>query len=344
MRGFGPDTVYARRSGFTLIEVLVVVSIIGLLIALLLPAVQGAREASRRAACGNNLRQIGLALSAYEAAHRTFPINWAGNLFSPLGTPRNTIARPFSALTRLLPYLDQQPLYGAINFEVQNYPVNAGIYAFPFPPNRTAHETRLAVFLCPSDGGPAATPHGCNYRGNYGVGPAPGTTMENYDSGTGFYRLEGVLAPGAFPDGLSHTVAYSERLRGPGSGRVIPERDFGELHVLAGCAYRDADYALACSRVASASPKWFPAYRRAGSTWFLGDFECGGYNHAQEPNGRIPDAITMNEWTGIVTARSLHPNGVNVLMGDGSVRFVAATIARATWRGLATRSGGELVE
>jgi len=108
------------------------------------------------------------------------------------------------------------------------------------------------------------------------------------------------------------------------------------------CIYRDADYALACCQLASA--RGFPAYRRGGFTWFYGDFECAAYNHAQEPNGRIPDALEDYSWVGIATARSLHPGGVNGLMADGSVRFFQDSIARRVWRGLGTRNGDELVE
>jgi prepilin-type processing-associated H-X9-DG protein len=169
------------------------------------------------------------------------------------------------------------------------------------------------------------------------------TTMETFDSGNGFYTLPYPLSTSSFPDGLSHTVAYSERLRGTwNSTQLAPERDFGNINVLPYCTVRDADYALMCCRLASA--QGFPAYRQGGFTWFLGDFECAAYNHAQEPNGRIPDAILMNAWVGIATARSAHPGGVNALFADGSVRFAKQSIGRAVWRGLGTRNGDELVE
>jgi prepilin-type N-terminal cleavage/methylation domain-containing protein/prepilin-type processing-associated H-X9-DG protein len=332
------------RSGFTLIELLVVVSIIGLLIALVLPAVQASREAARRAQCGNNLKQIGLALHNYEASNRSFPLNWRSPRVDPArGHPWYIGGRPYSALTRLLPYLEQQPLFASINFSVETYPVFNDPSAFPFPQNLTAYATSVAVYLCPSDAASTPTRYGCNYRGNYGVGPFVSTSKETYDSGNGFYSFPGVLGSQSFPDGLAHTVAYSERLRGTGpGGGLVPARDFGEIMVMPSCITRDADTALACCRLAST--KGFPAYRLAGFTWFYGDFECTAYNHAQEPNGRIPDAITGGPWVGVVTARSLHPGGVNSLMGDGSARFVKESIARKVWRGLGTRNGDELVE
>jgi prepilin-type N-terminal cleavage/methylation domain-containing protein/prepilin-type processing-associated H-X9-DG protein len=341
-RGERRRTVTAR-SGFTLIEMLVVVSIIGLLAALLMPAVQASREAARRAQCENNLKQIGLALHNYESANTSFPLNWRNPRVDPArGFPFVIGARPYSALTRLLPYLDQQPLYASINYSVETFPAKSDS-DFPFPQNLTAYGTSLAVFLCPSDGATTPTSHGCNYRGNYGVGPMPATARETYDSGNGFFSFPGVLGSQSFPDGLSHTVAYSERLRGTGpGGGLSPARDFGYIMVLPQCITRDADTALDCCRLASTIG--FPAYRMAGFTWFYGDFECAAYNHAQEPNGRIPDAITAGPWCGIATARSLHPGGVNSLMADGSVRFVKESISRKVWRGLGTRNGDELVE
>ncbi len=333
----------ANRAGMTLVELLVVISIIGLLISLGLPAVQSSREAARRAQCASNLRQIGLALHNYESSNGSFPLNWGNPRVDPTrGRPYHVGSRPYSALTRLLPFLDQQPLYSSINFAIETYPTFGGT-EFLSPGNLTCYETRLAGYLCPSDGATTATPFGDNYRGNYGIGPQPSTSPETPDSGTGFYAFPGVLGSQSFPDGLSHTVAYSERLRGagrsPGSG---PARDFGDIMVHPDCVFRDADYALACCQVAAAQA--FPVFRDGGFTWFYGDFECAAYNHAQSPNGRIPDALSLNAWVGIATARSFHPGGVNGLLADGSVRFFKDSTAREVWRGLGTRNGDELVE
>lgn len=336
-----------RRSGFTIIELLVVVSVIGLLVSMTLPAVQSAREAARRAQCANNLKQIGLALHNYESSNNSFPLNWRNPRVDPvLGYPWHVGGNPYSALTRLLPYVEQSSLYYSINFQVETFPA-ALDQLFPFPQNQTAYSTRVSLFLCSADAADTPTNHGCNYRGNYGLGPTAHTNQENYDSGTGFYTFPGVLGPQSFTDGLSHTVAYSERPRGTGLGGISVQtraRDFGDILVVPYCTDRDANYALACCQLAAT--RKFPAYRMGGFTWFFGDFTCTAYSHAQEPNGRIPDALdpACGWQCGIVTARSFHPSGVNGLMADGSVRFVSNSIARGVWRGLGTRNGGELVE
>ncbi len=330
------------RRGFTLLETLVVISIIGLLASLLLPAVQAARDSARRAHCANNLRQIGLALHNYHESSQTFPINMIspGMLSNP---PDYAAPRPFSALTRILPYLEQASLFSSINYEVWPYPVRTDT-DFDYPQNQTAYATSVATYLCPADGMAARSPRGCSYRGNYGVGPSSATFAETYDSGVGFYTWPAVLSVASFPDGLSHTAAYAERLLGTGGGTAIdPDRDMGNIQLYLYSCERDADYALLCCRAAASNG--FPGSRRAGFTWFFGDFECAAYSHAQAPNGPIPDGLDLSprHW-GIATARSRHAGGANVLMADGSTRFVTDGIAQRVWRGLGTRNGDELVD
>src|SRR3954447_8868074 len=149
--GVGREVGRIGPGGFTLIELLVVISLIGVLVGLLLPAVQGAREAARRAHCVNNLKQIGLALANYESALGVFPPaflgdpNAVGSAYG-VGYPDGnmTTVPGFAWGTLLLPYLEQQPLYAGVN-------VNLPCWA---PDNTTSARTKLSLFLCPSSSGP----------------------------------------------------------------------------------------------------------------------------------------------------------------------------------------------
>ena len=328
-----------RRRGLTLVEVLVVITILGILAGLLMPAVQAAREAARKATCSSNLRQIGLALNSYLASHQSFPIYIPD--YRRIVLVNGGYVRSFSPLCHLLPYIEQSAVYGAINFEMETW---AEVGSDPYPCNRTARETSISILLCPSDAMTSSYPRGSSYRGNLGIGPGVATTAETPDSGNGFYSWPDVTRAESFPDGLSHTVAYSERLLG--AGRTSPrwlERELGDITAYPDGMYGNADHALDRLRLVAliVSPK----RNDAGHTWFYSERDQTSYCHAQEPNGRIADAVDLRDprW-GIVTARSWHRGGVNALMADGSLRFVSEGIERRVWRGLGSRNGNELVE
>jgi len=337
----------ARRSaGLTLIELLVVIGIVAILIALLLPAVQSARAAARRSACANNLRQMGLAIHGYMGDFSVFPpsITTRFTRYSPGGIYYGL----FSLHSRLLPYLDQVALYNAINFSVGTAPLDAVGAGIPSSRaqasavyNATVFQTGLQVFLCPSDGG-AFLDTGCSYRGNAGVGPFLSTSARHRDSGNGLLTDGGIVSVAYVPDGLSHTAACSERVRGTDQPNGLsPERDIFPTRY---GSILTADEAVQACRIA-ARPG-VAAFTQSGRWWFWAGRERTLYIHAQAPNGRIPDCLRPGSFTaiGMVTARSLHPGGVNVLMGDGSLRFVGEGIALPVWRGLGTRNGGELVD
>lgn len=333
-----------RSAGFTLIELLVTIGVIAILIALSLPAVQAAREAARRSLCANNLRQIGLASQGYSDDF---------SMFAPSST--NFATGPFTIVyfgayspqVRLLPYLEQGSLYASINFTTGTVPPDAiGGIASPqgatlIPPNTTAARTGLAVFLCPSDRGGTAGP-GCNYRGNTGVGPFGSTNLLHPDSGNGLFPDYSFVPTSFVPDGLSHTAAFSERVRGSGQpGRPSPEQDvFGAYSAK---TMFTADQTLSICRASAYSGA--STFTGSGAWWFWFGRERTLYCHAQVPNGTTPDCLQEGLPSfGMSTARSRHPGGVNVLMGDGSVRFVVETINQAVWRGLGTRNGSELVD
>lgn len=180
------------KRGMTLVEILVVIAIIGVLIMLVIPAVQSAREAAWRAECTGNLRQIGLALANYESAVGVLP-------------PGVGDHRSYSLHAMLLHHLEQGPLFNAINFSVSssNYGENSANY--------TAAQTQISIFVCPTESG---------------VWPGRGATSYAGNAGTGFQRFgyNGIIVPssygpvrsGAISDGLSTTAAVAECLMGPG--------------------------------------------------------------------------------------------------------------------------------
>ena len=338
-----------RRSAFTLIELLVVMGIIGLLVALALPAVQSAKEAARRAQCANNLHQIGLAMHAYESANGTLPPAITHAIARNYDGSMDKIYGGFYSIhARLLPQLEQGNLYNSINFTTGTWPTNA--YNFSIGPNQmalnavndTAMRTRIDTFLCPSDPG-SFLATGTSYRGNAGVGPSYGTTFEHQDSGNGLFPEDGTIPLAFIRDGLSHTAAFSEKLQG--SGREDPlsgDRDAYHTSTFV----LDADDVLNACRIAARPSNGRRGFVEGGRWWFWTGRGDTLYVHAQSPNGVVPDCTSAGALPahGMFTARSLHPGGVNSLMADGSIRFVTEGISNATWRGLGSRSGGEIVD
>ncbi len=332
-----------RGRGFTLIELLVVIGILSILMALLLPAIELTREAARRSRCQNNLHQIGLAIQGYEGANQCYPICNT----SVATSQAHMYWGMFAIHVRLLPYLDLRPVYDSVNFVAGAIPLEN--FAIPPSPtaislaaiNATAMTVRVDTFLCPSDGGPFAKT-GNNYRGNVGLGPAASPLPEHRDSGNGLFRPLGVARPSYVTDGLSHTAAFSERLRGSGQpGNPIAERDFWAMP-----SYVSSADELLQGCLVAARPGATSTFVVGGRWWFWHGREQVLYTHTQQPNGRVPDCLLPHgiATLGMATARSWHLGGVNVLMGDGSTRFVQETIDLSVWRGLGTRNGGELVD
>ncbi len=332
------------RRGFTLIELLVVVGILCILIALFLPAVQAARESGRRAQCQSNLHQIGLAIHGYIASHGSFPPSMLGYQKAPSAP---TYYGYYSQMAHLLPHLEFQQLYDAINFEVGIYSPSFGVSLSPQDNdlnaiNHTMITLGISNFFCPSDGGAFETT-GNNYRGNAGLGPNWNTSAESPDSGNGIFPEQNLVMPAMVTDGLSHTVAFSERLRGSG-GVASPLLDRDML------AYSEATYTaddiLGGCQISARRLGQDISFNNSGRSWFWTGREWTLYTHTQPPNGRTPDCIVGGSTPalGMATARSYHPGGVNALMADGSGRFVGESVATPLWRGLGSRNGSELVD
>ncbi len=338
------ESKHAGRAGFTLIELLVVIGIIGILIALFLPAVQSAREAARRAKCLSNLHQIGIALGNYHETYGCFP--------RPVTTSSQHTGYGgfYSVQVRLLPYLEGATLYSAINFDVGTWPANhlsgslKPAMLSANQSNTTIISTTVEFFLCPSDGGPFEH-GGNNYRGNTGVGPFGATSAEFPDSGNGILPEIGFVGASEVPDGLSHTAAFSERLRGSGqSNHPVPERDLYPR--FPGLFVRTADDLIQSCRLAARPTNVKSAFCLSGMSWFWTGRDQTLYNHAQVPNGIVPDCAAGGLWSvsDMASARSHHFGGVHLLMADGSSRFVMETISTAVWRAYGTRNGGEAVD
>jgi prepilin-type N-terminal cleavage/methylation domain-containing protein/prepilin-type processing-associated H-X9-DG protein len=336
----------AMRRAFTLIECLVVLALIAVLAGLLLPAVLDGREAARRAACQNNLRQIGLALHGYHGSNGCFPVYITNKKFS-----NGVYYGLYSHQVRALPYLELSYLYDAINFSLGAPPPETPLMGLLSDPrlaainlaHSTVSRTRLGVFLCPSD--PRLIDGaGNSYRGNTGVGVYYRPDAEFPDSGNGIFPEAGVVSAASVWDGLSHTVAFSERLMGSGTpGHPSASRD---TFLLGQFVHTADDLAKGCL-IASAQPdRDANTFVYSGRWWFWGGRERTLYTHTQSPNGSIPDCTYGGQWTsaGMVTARGAHRSGVNVLMADGSQRYIKNSINNNVWRGLGTRNGGELVD
>jgi len=346
-----------RHDGFTLIELLVVIAIIGVLISLLLPAVQAAREAGRRLQCVNNLKQLGLGMHNYESSNGVLPpqmvltFNTNGSVFWKSS---------WGASSRITPYLELGPLYNAINYTNKTTD----------PSNVTAVSTQLKVFICPSEINPQADTN----TSSTGVTTTYGVSNYGWCEGT-WYTFGGfaggsIPTPSAFgsnlsrrfasfTDGLSNTLLGSEvKTYTPAyhdCGAVPPPGPTGYS------AYPDIPTVLASVAAAPSSGcklATAPAGMLGGghTHWCNGNSFYDGFTTALPPNTKSPagpsaldsDMSSEDEDDGgptyaSVTSRSYHTGGVNALLADGSVHWIKNTIQFQTWRALGTVAGCEVV-
>ena len=335
-------------SGFTLVELLVVIAIIGVLVSLLLSAVQAAREAARRMQCTNNLKQIGLALHNYEGTHKKFPFG-KGPAYA--GAP---VYARWGQHAFILPYIEQQNLYNAIDF---NYAPETSYQGTPAVPFMIAHvnpnningavcRTRVPGFLCPSDAEPSDPWKGqTNYGGNQGGWlcdrsdePAGPNDVSPAEVQTGVFYFLSRVRIADITDGLSNTAFFSEKIRGQG----VPNPR-SDMFIIFHQNSLDNLYTN-CSSINTATAT--PLTSKYGYNWAMGENCCSQYNHVATPNkitcGGVGFPGTMTNMTNQVTANSYHTGGVNLLMGDSSVRFVSDGVALPIWRAVGTRRDGEV--
>lgn len=331
-----------RRSAFTLVELLVVIAIIGILIALLLPAVQAAREAARRSQCLNNLKQLSLAIHNYHDVYKRIPPAMCLR-------PGLDSTDRWSMPARILPYLEQGGVYNEIDF-------SAGYDTAVAPSGVPVPILRVEAYHCPSEsndrvrlnasGQPQHYP--LNYAGNAGTWFVYDATTNT--QGSGVFTINSEMSFAHVQDGLSQTLALAE---------VKSYTPY----------YRNGNNAPAtmpalpsdiCPLGAASEKKLGPSINsRTGHTeWVDGKVHQTGFTTTFTPNtgvlctesgvmydvdytswqeGKTPLSVTY----AAVTSRSFHPGIVQVAMADGSARIVRNSISRIVWQALSTRDGGE---
>ncbi|SIO67252.1 prepilin-type N-terminal cleavage/methylation domain-containing protein/prepilin-type processing-associated H-X9-DG domain-containing protein [Singulisphaera sp. GP187] len=318
------------RRAFTLIELLVVIAIIAVLIALLLPAVQAAREAARRSQCINNLKQLGIALHNYHGTVNALP--WGQG-------PRGW--NDWGPHPLMLTYIEQNALYNALNF-------TAGMADPGRAENTTGIRTVVNAFLCPSDSDRLSNVEGkTNYVANAGARPDSFFLAGIPDGMFGVVPETKAVSFASVTDGLSQSAAFSERVKGTGSGANNNRRDQNRpsatIYDVAAQTPGDSAlaYATACKAINPATGN-MAGGMASGRYWHTGHPATGRYNHVMTPNG-TSCLYAPDNGGGASTASSYHSGGVNVLFGDGTVRFVKNTISQTTWWSVATIQGGEVV-
>ena len=331
-----------NRRGFTLIELLVVIAIIGVLIALLLPAVQSARESARRAQCSNNLKQIGIALHSYDGTWNCFPVGFLYPKPNQVPPEIPALHYRWSVLAQLTPYLEQTVVFNALNMDWPLLAGGGGAYGVGpwtfFPANQTCREVVINSFLCPSDGrdrvDPASGPS--NYMFSTGSGGNGGDATDS----DGVFILGRPQSIASITDGSSGTIAGSEQLLGlaPGDQASPTPLPSDPRRAIA----RSASLPLTPESCAAAGRGW---RLDNGNGWYDGDYRSTIYNHFLAPNAREYDCLGPfvphnPAWR---AARSNHPGGVDALFCDGHVQFLKDSTNLPIWRSLATRASGEVI-
>jgi prepilin-type N-terminal cleavage/methylation domain-containing protein/prepilin-type processing-associated H-X9-DG protein len=344
-----------HRRAMTLIELLVVIAIIGVLSSLLLPAVQGAREAARRMHCQSNLRQLGLALMNYELVATHFPPGSVAKRYPSDPSHPHTFYR-WSALAQLLPYLEKQHYLELIDTTLPLYMPGAG---YPIASrNKDGISRVLPDFLCPSD--PLRPLKDGMGPSNYAV-----TTGSGIDGGSPF-QSDGIFYVNSrtriadILDGASNTTLVSESLLGRDTTRLPngafagsdPKRSYKFLLSFFGPPnLTDAR----CQGSQTFNSALGNGNDPRGFAWCSGEYRSTLYNHYYPPNTKLFDCITsvtvdptpppdrpsLYAAYGWRAARSLHTGGVNVFFADGHGQFIAEAIDLESWKALSTRDAAD---
>lgn len=319
-----------QRRAFTLVELLVVIAIIGILVALLLPAVQTARESARRTQCNNNIKQITMAVHNYHDVYNQFPTVGSAS---------------FSIHARILSFMEQSSVADSIDYRV----------APTDPLNTVPRNTNIKTYLCPSD--PDQLPASLGARNNYTVNmgtnimyttgdpahPNFGQPPFNgpFSFGTAATFGSGVVGTTSgfrdVLDGTSNTAMFSEKNKGDGSNAIsMPEADTYRP----GTYPATADQAMADCFAVNTQDLTKQGNSNVGAPWMSNSHSVTQYWHVMTPNTRSCMFPSLRIAT---TAGSRHPGGVMMSLCDGSVRFVANSVDLAIWRALGTRGNGEAI-
>jgi prepilin-type N-terminal cleavage/methylation domain-containing protein/prepilin-type processing-associated H-X9-DG protein len=338
---------HPSRLGFTIVELLVVIAVIGILTALLLPAIQNARETARRLTCQNNLKQFGIALHRHEDAKKCFPSGAESHAYAKAPSTPYTFFR-WSALVRLMPYLEETTAYSAMDLKQPLYGADLKVT----PANRSGVAQIVPLFLCPSDrqktvaAGFGPTNYAtCTGKGEGGGTPFGGTAGKPLGA-NGIFFINSEMTTSDITDGLSHTAAMSESILGEGPA---PLYDASRVDPRTTYAFATA---VPLTDAACQQAKMWNFTDLRGFSWANGEYRCTLYNHKWGPNSPNVDCVS-SQVTGNISvlyacygwrsARSRHPGGVNVLMADGSGWFCTNDIDIDTWHYLSTRAGNEMV-
>jgi prepilin-type N-terminal cleavage/methylation domain-containing protein/prepilin-type processing-associated H-X9-DG protein len=349
------------RAGFTLIELLVVIAIIAILIGLLLPAVQKVREAAARMKCSNNLKQMGLAAHNFESAYGYLPPRFGTVLVN--GVSGRNDASPQALM---LPFIEQSNKYNQFNFNYSTWNDTPAVPGLPVIPrvNLLARSQDIPIYLCPSD--PSATQrasddsaslaNGAQGRLNYlaclgatslfaNTGPGAGIFNSSW-SGTGLLKGTPIVA---ISDGTSNTAMFAEVMRTTDTWPHVSGNRTNTVIILGSYAnWPDADGRL-IPQCATGNP-WISSVSYGGLQYERDLWGTTFYTHTLPPNWNRKVSTGNQQYncgdTAIVhfhvAASSYHTGGVNVGMGDGSVRFVSDGINFFGWQAMGTMAGGEV--